>query len=65
MGATILPDADAVFEAADMIVKVKEPQAVEIARLKPHHILFTYLHLAADPDQAHGLMESRLHGHRL
>ena len=58
VGAEILPDADAVFAAAEMIVKVKEPQAVEIARLKPHHILFTYLHLAADPDQAHGLMAS-------
>src|SRR5579875_3610029 len=56
VGATILPDADQVFEAADMIVKVKEPQAVEIARLKPRHILFTYLHLAADPEQARGLM---------
>jgi len=58
VGATIAPDADAVFEAADLIVKVKEPQPVEIARLKPHHILFTYLHLAADPDQARGLMAS-------
>jgi alanine dehydrogenase len=58
LGAQILPDADAVFDAAEMIVKVKEPQAVEIARLKPHHLLFTYLHLAADPAQAHGLMES-------
>ena len=58
VGAEILPDADAVFAAAEMIVKVKEPQAVEIARLKPHHVLFTYLHLAADPDQAHGLMAS-------
>ena len=58
VGAEILPDADAVFDAAEMIVKVKEPQAVEIARLKPHHILFTYLHLAADPEQARGLMAS-------
>src|SRR5450432_1613626 len=58
VGAKILPDADAVFESAEMIVKVKEPQAVEIARLKPRHILFTYLHLAADPDQARGLMAS-------
>ncbi len=58
VGATVLPNADEVFEAADMIVKVKEPQAVEIARLKPRHILFTYLHLAADPDQAKGLMAS-------
>ena len=58
VGADILPDADAVFEAAEMIVKVKEPQGVEISRLKPHHILFTYLHLAADPEQARGLMAS-------
>ena len=58
VGAEILPDADAVFDAAEMIVKVKEPQGVEIARLKPHHILFTYLHLAADPEQAKGLMAS-------
>ena len=41
------------FEAAELIVKVKEPQPIEIARLRPHHILFTYLHLAADrgPDR--------------
>jgi alanine dehydrogenase len=58
VGANILPDAEAVFEAAEMIVKVKEPQPVEIARLTPRHLLFTYLHLAADPDQARGLMDS-------
>jgi len=57
-GAEVLPTADDVFEAADLIVKVKEPQAVEIARLKPRHTLFTYLHLAADPAQAKGLMDS-------
>lgn len=57
-GATILPSASAVFEAAEMIVKVKEPQASEIAMLRPHHVLFTYLHLAADPQQARGLMAS-------
>ena len=57
-GAEILPNADKVFEAADLIVKVKEPQPVEIARLKPHHTLFTYLHLAPDPEQAKGLMKS-------
>jgi alanine dehydrogenase len=57
-GATILPDAPAVFEAAEMIVKVKEPQQSEIALLKPHHLLFTYLHLAADKPQAEGLMAS-------
>ena len=57
-GAEVLPTADDVFEAADLIVKVKEPQAVEIARLTPRHTLFTYLHLAADPAQAKGLMDS-------
>ncbi|MGH6828212.1 MAG: alanine dehydrogenase [Rhizomicrobium sp.] len=57
-GAEILPDADTLFAAAELIVKVKEPQAAEIARLTPHHLLFTYLHLAADPDQARGLMKS-------
>ena len=57
-GATILPDADRIFAEAEMIVKVKEPQAVEIARLRPEHLLFTYLHLAADARQAEGLMKS-------
>ena len=57
-GATILPDAPAVFDAVDMIVKVKEPQASEIALLKPHHVLFTYLHLAPDLAQTKGLMAS-------
>jgi alanine dehydrogenase len=57
-GATILPDADAVFGEATMIVKVKEPQPEEIARLRSHHTLFTYLHLAADAEQTRGLMES-------
>ena len=57
-GATILPDAAAVFAGADMIVKVKEPQPSEIAMLRPHHLLFTYLHLAADRAQADGLMAS-------
>ncbi len=58
VGVKIAPDADAVFAHAEMIVKVKEPQAIEIARLKPHHVLFTYLHLAPDPAQAEGLMQS-------
>lgn len=57
-GALIVPDAAAVFAEADLIVKVKEPQAVEYQRLKPHQILFTYLHLAPDPEQARGLMAS-------
>ncbi|MGQ0533986.1 MAG: alanine dehydrogenase [Caulobacteraceae bacterium] len=57
-GVKILPNADAVFAESEMIVKVKEPQPVEIARLKPKHTLFTYLHLAPDPEQAEELMKS-------
>ncbi|PTL54307.1 alanine dehydrogenase [Paraconexibacter algicola] len=57
-GARILPDADAVFEQAGMIVKVKEPQPVEVARLRPDHVLFTYLHLAPDTALTQGLMDS-------
>ena len=58
VGAQILGTAAEVFKAADMIVKVKEPQAREIALLEARHTLFTYLHLAADKDQALGLMKS-------
>jgi alanine dehydrogenase len=58
VGASIVPDADAVFSAAQMIVKVKEPQKVERHRLRPDHLLFTYLHLAPDPEQTRELMES-------
>jgi alanine dehydrogenase len=57
-GAIILPDADTVFGEADMIVKVKEPQPVEVARLEPRHTLFTYLHLAPDAELTRGLVES-------
>ena len=57
-GATILPNEPEVFKASDMIVKVKEPQPQEIALLEPRHILFTYLHLAADKPQTEGLMKS-------
>ena len=57
-GATILPNAEGVFGAAEMVVKVKEPQAVERARLRPGQILFTYLHLAPDPEQTRELIES-------
>jgi alanine dehydrogenase len=57
-GATILPDADAVFEDATLIVKVKEPQPGEVARLEPRHVLFTYLHLAADASLTRALMAS-------
>src|SRR6202008_2725358 len=58
VGATIAADAAEVFAKSDMIVKVKEPQAQEIALLEPRHLLFTYLHLAPDPEQAKGLMAS-------
>jgi len=57
-GARILPSADEVFASADMVVKVKEPQPVEIKRLRPGQTLFTYLHLAPDPLQTKGLLES-------
>ena len=58
VGARILPNADEVFAGADMIVKVKEPQPIEIKRLRPGQTLFTYLHLAPDPEQTKGLLES-------
>ncbi len=54
----MLPDAAAVWERAELIVKVKEPQAVERARLRPDHVLFTYLHLAPDPEQTRDLVAS-------
>jgi alanine dehydrogenase len=57
-GATIVPDAEAVFAEAELIVKVKEPQPDEVARLQPRHTLFTYLHLAPDADLTRGLLES-------
>jgi alanine dehydrogenase len=56
-GGTILPDAESVFEMAEMIVKVKEPQAVERAMLREHHTLFTYLHLAPDRPQTEELID--------
>lgn len=57
-GARILTTAEEVFATSDMIVKVKEPQAVERARLREGQLLFTYLHLAPDPDQTHDLLKS-------
>ncbi len=57
-GATIVPDADSVFDEATLIVKVKEPQPPEVERLQPRHTLFTYLHLAADELLTKGLMAS-------
>ena len=57
-GAIILETAEAVFDYADMIIKVKEPQPVECAMLRPNQVLFTYLHLAPDPEQAEALIKS-------
>lgn len=57
-GAQILGTAEEVFEFASLIVKVKEPQAIEYERLQPGQTLFTYLHLAPDPKQAEGLRKS-------
>jgi alanine dehydrogenase len=57
-GASVVDSAEAVFAAADMIVKVKEPQPQEIARLRAGQVLFTYLHLAADKAQTEGLIRS-------
>src|ERR1700691_6140754 len=57
-GAAIAPNAADVFAKAQMVVKVKEPQPAECQMLRPGQVLFTYLHLAADPVQAKGLMKS-------
>ncbi|MDO8378329.1 alanine dehydrogenase [Phenylobacterium sp.] len=57
-GAKIAADAEAVFAGSQLIIKVKEPQPIEWARLTPEHILFTYLHLAPDPVQTEGLLAS-------
>ena len=57
-GATVKPDATTVFAGCDMIIKVKEPQAVERAMLRDGQILYTYLHLAPDPEQTRELIDS-------
>jgi alanine dehydrogenase len=57
-GAAIAPRAADVFERAEMVIKVKEPQPPECEMLRRGQVLFTYLHLAADPAQARGLMKS-------
>src|SRR5437660_7194910 len=57
-GASIVNTAEEVFAAADMIIKVKEPQAVERRMLREGQVLFTYLHLAPDPEQAKDLIAS-------
>ena len=57
-GAQIVADAQAVYERAEMIVKVKEPQPAECRMLRPGQLLFTYLHLAPDPQQTELLLQS-------
>ena len=57
-GAEMLKEADAVFAEAEMILKVKEPQPEEVARLRAGQVLFTYLHLAPDPELTAGLVAS-------
>jgi alanine dehydrogenase len=57
-GARIVPDADALFDQAGLLVKVKEPLREEYLRLQPRHILFTYLHLAPDPELTAALVTS-------
>src|ERR1035437_103802 len=56
--ALIVADADAVFAQAELVLKVKEPQPVEVGRLREGQTLFTYLHLAAEPELSKGLMAS-------
>ena len=58
-GATIAASADAVFKDSQLVVKVKEPQLEECARMRADQVLFTYLHLAADRPQAEALMRSQ------
>ncbi len=58
IGAQIIESADEIFAKAEMIVKVKEPQASERAMLRDGQILFTYLHLAPDPEQTRDLVGS-------
>jgi len=57
-GAVIVADAETLFGAAELVLKVKEPQPSEAAMLHADHVLFTYLHLAAEPELAHALQRS-------
>src|SRR5437879_6423119 len=61
-GAKILPDADAVYEKADMIVKVKEPIDADLERLRDGQLLFTYLHLAPVPNLTQALLKKKITG---
>src|SRR5439155_20333202 len=57
-GARVVPDAAALFEEAEMVLKVKEPQAEEVLLLRPGQVVFTYLHLAPNPELTRGLVAS-------
>ncbi len=57
-GAEIVASAEDIFRRAEMVIKVKEPQPVECAMLRPGQVLFTYLHLAPDPEQTAALVKS-------
>jgi alanine dehydrogenase len=58
VGVQIVDSAEEIFARAEMVVKVKEPQPVEYRQLRENQLLFTYLHLAPDPEQTKGLVES-------
>lgn len=61
-GATLVDGAKAVFDGSEMIIKVKEPQKVEIDAMKEGTLLFTYLHLAPDPEQTKALLAKKITG---
>jgi len=61
-GIQVVPDAAALYEAGELIVKVKEPIAGDLALLKEHHLLFCYLHLAAEPELTRSLLDIGLTG---
>jgi len=62
VGARLAPTAAEVFEGAELLVKVKEPQPAEIELLRPGQVVFTYLHLAPDPEQARALLRRKVTG---
>ena len=61
VGVKVVDGPEEIFKNSNMIVKVKEPQESEWKMLKEEQILFTYLHLAADPEQAKGLIDAKCH----
>lgn len=58
LGVEVVPNSEAIYARADMVVKVKEPQPKEFDLIREGQVLFTYLHLAPDPNQANALMKS-------